>query len=86
MAYETPHPHDLQNVGPLASSLSHLLPWGEGTEKLPFPLPWGEGAGHVPTGEGSLCLRLRRAAPPYGEVNSPLQIPTATLSFSLDKG
>ena len=28
--YETPHPHDKQNVGPPASSLGHLLPKGEG--------------------------------------------------------
>ena len=27
---ETPHPHDLQNVGPPTSSLGHLLPTGEG--------------------------------------------------------
>ena len=51
MIYETPHS---------ASSLSHRLPWGEGTEKLPSPLPWGEGVGHGPTGEGLLWLRLRR--------------------------
>ena len=27
---KTPHPHDVQNVGPPTSSLGHLLPKGEG--------------------------------------------------------
>jgi len=51
MDYETPHPHDLQNVGPLASSLSHLLPWGEGARNFNFPLQ-GERV-------SAMCRRVR---------------------------
>jgi len=41
MVYEIPHPHDLQNVGPLASSPSHLLP-GEKERKNSLSLSRGE--------------------------------------------
>jgi hypothetical protein len=50
MDYETPHPHDLQNVGPPTSFLGHLLPQGEG--KVSPTLSRGERVSAV-------CRRVR---------------------------
>ena len=52
---ETPHPHDVQNVGPPTSSLGHLLPSvvshfnvDNGWDPLTRPAPAGESAGCGP--------------------------------------
>ena len=41
MDYETPHPHDVQNVGPPTSYLGHVLPKGEGKDRHPPPVGRG---------------------------------------------